>query len=157
MGVRQWILNGIRRIMLLPHPSAGVLTEEIREKGLEVRRMQSRMRHLEKQLEMKKKMDIMEKAIGAGSGADIEKMFMMGIMGKLFGNIGNTEQQNLNTSKSKHFTNEEIKTFIQANPKHAKALAKLDETQVYNALKKLEPKADEDSLKRAVIMIKNGE
>lgn len=156
MGIRHKIFTGLRHILGLRQPPNNILTDEDREKALETRRMQSRVTQLEKMFEMKKRMDIIEKAMGSGSGADIEKMFMMGILGKLFGNVDIPKQQNLNTSATIDFTDEQIHMFINKHKEHIPKLKKMEDMQLFDTLKKVEPKASDKSILRAIALIKNG-
>lgn len=111
--VFQWIK---RKLRLNRAENQGVLTDEAREKALEVRRMQHDVNQLRKEVALKKQIENMQKMLESGSSKNNpENIFMQILMAKMLSpqapvqnHVVTTEQQTLNTSNARVLSDEEV-------------------------------------------------
>jgi len=112
----------------------GVITDEMREKGLEVRRQNAAIRTLQRQLDSQKKLEILEAAItGEKKGNKLEEALLQIIMQKFL----NQPQQATQQEKQLNLYGKE--TAPQEQPKG------LNDVQISNAVKIIKTKLPQEA------------
>jgi len=159
MGLFKWLFK--RKFA----PNQAVLTDEMRAKGLEQRRLQHDINQLSKEIQMKKQLERLENSLNSGKKGDFEEMMMMMLMSKLFGvnapmqqsNVYTPAQQNLNNSNTIDLTDEQILTYLEDNKQYLKYAKSLTDEQIYSFIKGKAPQLTDKSVLRAIEMIKTYE
>lgn len=151
--------------------SGYALTEEDRESGYALRQLRTEQKRMQQEIAL-----LREQARLEDARADLEETrrqlygedeedddgfspeaLLAPLLLKALSPTPNTEQQGIpaSTVSKIHYTDEELKTLLSGVPKHIKVLAKkIDEQTIRKNILGYQPNIDEDSLQRAVLLIK---
>jgi hypothetical protein len=124
----------------------------MRTKSLEVRRMQHQINQLEKQLNMKRHLDILEEGLTSGKKMNVEEMFMMMIMQKFLG--GNPQQQvqmqpPLQQQKV-NLTDEQIKGVLDEYKGYLSIAKDFSDEEVRRLIRTQMPQLSDDTIERGI-------
>ena len=149
--IKQWIIN--RQLKKLRQSA---ITDEMREKALSIRRLQMQITALEKQVQMKRQLEVLEDALGVSETGNFEEKLVMGLLQKFLipatSNNATTIQQ---TEAKTSLSNEEIEKFINLNPQLLKSIKdyKLNIADIEIQIRQKAPNIDDESATRAAQLI----
>lgn len=141
------------------------ITDEMRQKSLEVRRLQAQVATFEKQVGLKRKLDILEEALGVSKSDSWEEKIGMAILNKFINPqnplAGQTEGLvHGETESTKDLSDLEIETFINQNPHLVDYVRKMKmshEQLVFEVKEKVPNLSDKTHIRIADILLKRAE
>lgn len=149
MGLFKWLLK--RKVK--KYSNHGILTDAMREKSLETRRLQHQINQLEKQVNMKKHLDILEKGLTSGSKPDIEQMFMMMIMKSMFPQ-NTPQQQPIQQPRQITLSDEQLKEYIEGNSQYLHLVKDFSDEEIRRLIKLQAPQLADETVERGIKMVR---
>lgn len=129
-----------------------MLGDELREKGLFIRRLQAQINALEKQVEMKQRLSVLEDTLSAGKsdGKNFEEQIALAILNKFINPAPAVQHMQKEIEKT-HLSDEQIETFIRQNNYLVKNIAELGltENEIKAEIRQKAPDLDDDTIDRA--------
>ena len=160
MALRLWIAKKIAGKYINKSPNQAVITDEMRERALIIRRQEHALKQKEKEVEMLER--IMNIETRTNPKETWEEQLVKQVLPMLLTKTGNTLpvgqelliNQNQEISKPVDFTDDQIKAIIASNPKIKKFAPNFTDDQIKEYVMNQIPNISRDSLEKIVIEVR---